>query len=217
MGFQKFTRPILAPRAHVDSINLRTDFEDGVLEGRLQWNADDGTLEYGLPGGKVVLQVGQEQLVRCTNKTGVDIANGMAVFVNGAQGSRPTIALSNASTGAGSVPLGMTTEPIDDNQSGYVNVGGLVRGIDTSAIAAGGIGFLSETTPGTMRATPPDAPAFTTVIGYCLFQNADSGIFFVRVLSAPRLVGLSDVNHGTPNDGDTTRWSTANGRFEFGP
>ena len=217
MGVEKIHRPILAPSAQLAHVDLLTSFLDGVKEGRLQWNAEDGTLEYGLPGGKVTLQVGQEQLVLCTNKTGADIGNGACVYVNGAQGSRPTIALADSSTGAGNVPLGMTTEPIGNNASGYVNVGGLVRDIDTSAIAEGGVGFLSETTPGTLRATPPDAPNFTTVVGYCLFQNADSGVFFVRVLSAPRLVSLSDVNHATPSDGDTIRWSVANQRFEFGP
>ena len=80
MGFQKFTRPILAPRVHVDTVNLRPDYEDGVKEARLQWTDEDGTLEYGLPGGTVVLQVGQEQVVKAVNKTGITIPNGTPIY-----------------------------------------------------------------------------------------------------------------------------------------
>lgn len=184
-------------------------------EGRLKWNSEDGTLEYGLPGGNVNLQVGQEQLVKCTNKTGFDIANGKSVYVSGAQGSRPTIALADASAGTGKVPLGVTTEPIADDDSGYVNVGGLVRDIDTSAIPAGGIAFLSDSSPGEFRATPPAAPNYTTVVGYCLFSSAESGILFVRVLSAPRLQSLSDVDHTGPSDKQFYRWNAGNSRFEL--
>ena len=81
-----------------DDVNVKyIDFDllytDGNYEGRLQWNNEDGTLEYGLAGGNVNLQIGQEIVVRVTNKTGTDIPDGSAVYVSGAQGQRPTIVL----------------------------------------------------------------------------------------------------------------------------
>jgi hypothetical protein len=201
----------------IDYWQFNTAFVDSSIEGRLQWNAEDGTLEYGLPGGNVTLQIGQEQLVKCVNETGSTINDGDVVYVASASGSRPSIALASSATGTGNVPIGMATEDIDHLAQGYVNVGGLVRGIDTSAIAAGSVGFLSESEPGTLRATPPDAPNYTTVVGYCLFQSADSGIFLVRVLSAPRMVSLSDTLAGDPDDGDVYKWVEANDRFELAP
>src|SRR5512136_146003 len=47
-----------------------------AAEGKLVWNADDGTLNLGMPGGSVNLQIGQEMLVRVQNKTGTTIPNG---------------------------------------------------------------------------------------------------------------------------------------------
>lgn len=51
----------------VDWIQFDTTYVDGFVEGRLQWNSDDGTLEVGMPGGNVNLQIGQETLVRVRN------------------------------------------------------------------------------------------------------------------------------------------------------
>jgi hypothetical protein len=199
----------------IDYWQFNTAFVDGSVEGRLQWNSEDGTLEYGLPGGNVTLQIGQEQLVKCVNNTGSTIEDGDVVYVSGAAGSRPEISLASSATGTGNVPIGMATEDIEHLAQGYVNIGGLVRGIDTSGIAAGSVGFLSESVPGALRATPPDAPNYTTVVGYCLFSDADVGIFLVRVLSAPRLVSLSDTLAADPDDGDVYRWVEANDRFEL--
>jgi hypothetical protein len=200
---------------NIDYWQFNTAFVDGSVEGRLQWNSEDGTLEYGLPGGNVTLQIGQEQLVKCVNNTGSTIEDGDVVYVSGAAGSRPEISLASSATGTGNVPIGMATEDIEHTNQGYVNIGGLVRGIDTSAIASGSVGFLSESVPGALRATPPDAPNYTTVVGYCLFSDADVGIFLVRVLSAPRLVSLSDTLAGDPDDGDVYKWNEANDRFEL--
>lgn len=162
-------------------IQLNTSLANGTVEGRLQWNSEDGTLEYGLPGGNVTLQVGQEQLVKCVNKTGITITDGEVVYISGASGSRPEISPADASDAAKSFPLGLATEDITNNNQGYVNVGGLVRGIDTSGIAAGGFGYLDESTPGALRATAPAFPNHSVIVGSCVVSSAGSGIFLVRV------------------------------------
>ena len=196
-------------------IQLDTTFANSTVEGRLQWNTEDGTMEYGLPGGNVVLQVGQEHLIRATNKTGADIGDGKVVYISGALGNRPLITLAKADAPASSVQLGMTTESIDDNEIGYININGLVRNINTDAITAGAVGFLSETTAGELRSTPPAAPNFTAVVGVCVVKGVENGIFLIRTLTSPRLVSLSDVNHTAPGDGQIPKWIAANSRFEF--
>ena len=67
-------------------------------EGLLHWNEDDGTLEVGMPGGNVVLQVGQENIMKV--KASEDISNGEVVYIDGASGTNPTVslALANAAT-----------------------------------------------------------------------------------------------------------------------
>ena len=44
-------------------------------EGRAVWNPDEGTVNLGLAGGVVNLQIGQEMLFRAKNESGVDIKN----------------------------------------------------------------------------------------------------------------------------------------------
>ena len=43
--------------------------------GKVLWNNQDGTLEFQLKGGNVTLQIGEEQVIRVVNKTGVDIGD----------------------------------------------------------------------------------------------------------------------------------------------
>ena len=45
--------------------------------GKVLWNNQDGTLEFQLKGGNVTLQIGEEQVIRVVNKTGVDIGDGV--------------------------------------------------------------------------------------------------------------------------------------------
>jgi hypothetical protein len=71
-----------------DYIQFDTTWADGTAEGRLQWNIDDGTLEVGMPGGNVNLQIGQELIYRARNTTGSTIPNGTVVYPNGSQGTK---------------------------------------------------------------------------------------------------------------------------------
>jgi len=48
-------------------------FTGSQASGRLVWNNEDGTLDLGLKGGNVTLQIGQEQLARVVNKTGANL------------------------------------------------------------------------------------------------------------------------------------------------
>lgn len=217
MGVEKVQRPILAPHIDTDHVDLRTTFLDGVLEGRIQWNEEDGTLEYGLPGGNVVLQVGQEHLVKAVNKTGATLPNGTPIYVSGAQGSRPMIAPAKADSITTSGMTGMTTEVFENNANGYVTTAGLVRGLNTLAWPAGTVLYVSETVAGGMTHIRPIAPNYTVFVGYVLFQSGEDGVIIVGPLIIPRLLSLSDVLSGIPNDGDTVRWSSANQRFELGP
>ena len=163
----------------VDTIQMDLTFSDGMAEGRLQWDAGDGTLEYGLPGGDVTLQVGFEMLMRVTNKSGADIGNGVPVYVSGAQGSRPTIALADADDAAKHHVIGVTTEDIANNATGYVTAFGYVRDMDTSAWTAGDELYLS-TTAGELTTSIPPYPAEVAHVGTVLFSNPASGIIAVN-------------------------------------
>jgi hypothetical protein len=163
-------------------------FETGATttceEGMIKWNADDKTIDICTENGEVTIQSGQEMHVRGTNKTGSTLTNGQVVFINGAQGSRPTFALANAtSEDTSERTIGIVTADILDNATGYVTTTGLVRDIDTSSLAAGDVAYLS-TTPG----------GFTNVsLGVVARSHADEGIIYVTVVNGFEITELHDV------------------------
>ena len=200
---------------NIDTIQFNTSFANGNAEGRLQWNSDDGTLEYGLPGGNVNLQVGQENVVRVKNDQGSDIPNGGAVYISGASGGRPHVKLADSDTLIHiSQVFGVATELISNAGFGYITTFGLVRDIDTSGFSNGDALWLS-TTPGEFVSSPGDAPIRKTVVAICINAHESEGVIFVNVDIIPRLVGLPDVYNTTPNDGDILVWVAANSRFEL--
>jgi hypothetical protein len=156
-------------------------------------------------------------VVKVVNKTGDDIPNGTPIYVIGAQGSRPKIAPAKADSIITTGVVGMTTEAIVKNASGYVTTVGLVRSVRTIDWIAGTLLYLSSTVAGGLTSTRPIAPDFTVFVGYVLFQSGDDGVIIVSPIIIPRLLSLSDVLEGNPDNGDTIRWSTANQRFELGP
>jgi hypothetical protein len=200
----------------IHSLQFDMLHEHTTAEGKLQWNADDGTLEYGLPGGEVNLQVGQEHVVRCRNDTDADIPNGKVVYASGESGNKPTIALADAdpiSPQPEAVVFGMTTEDIAKNSSGYVTLMGLVRDVDTDGIDPGTMLWL-DTTPGGYIPAPPDSPNRKIAIGLVVTEGSSNGSIYIRVNVVPPLQLLPDV-FGTPEDGDILVWSAANNRFEL--
>lgn len=163
-----------------DFIQFDTTATETIAVGKLTWNDTDGTLNLGLKGGNVTLQVGQEVLIRALNNTGGSLLNGQVVYITGASGNRPTIALADASTSATSAgTIGMLTEDIADNQSGFVTIVGLVRDLDTSAFAEGARVWLS-TTAGAVTDTVPAGPNSKVAVGYVVRSHATVGSFFIK-------------------------------------
>jgi len=202
---------------NVHSIQFNLEHEHTTEEGKLQWNSEDGTLEYGLPGGSVNLQLGQEHVVRVRNETNDTIPDGSVVYVSGESGNKPLIALADAdptNPQPEAVVLGMTTEAIGKNSNGYVTLMGLVRDINTDGIASGTMVWLS-TTPGEFVAAPPTAPNRHIAIGQVIIEGVGNGSIYVRINVVPPIMLLSDVLFGDPNDGDILVWVEANSRFEL--
>ena len=179
---------------NLEAIDLNTAYSGLSSVGRLSWNDADGTLDIGLKGGNVVLQVGQEMNQRVTNVTGSTLINGRAVYINGAQGNRATVTYSSAATEAGSSKtLGILTEDIANNQSGFVTTEGFVRNIDTSAYTEGSALWLSAAGSGQITTTRPTAPNHGVFLGYCVRQHQSAGIIYVKVQNGYELHELHDV------------------------
>ena len=185
--------------------------------GVMRWNDSDGTLDLGLKGGNVTLQIGQEQLVRAVNKTATNItlleSNYQAVRVTGAQGQRLKVDLALATNDLLSAEtIGLVTETIANNQEGFITISGLVRNINTTGSlqgetwADGDILYLSPSIAGRITNIKPTAPNHLVVIGYVVYAHENNGKIFVKVNNGYELEELHNVtstNYTTPIDTDS--------------
>lgn len=199
--------------AHItstDYIQFDTAYSDGFVEGRLQWNSDDGTLEVGMPGGHVNLQIGQETLVKVRNVTGSTINNGTLVTINGSQANRPKIEPFDDSK-HDSV-CGYTTETINNNSYGYVTLRGIVRDLDTSTFNEGDHLWADVNNPGQVTNITPVPPQHKWWVGVVLVADANNGMIFADFESWHHLEEASDVsiNSASLTGGEAIIWDVDN-------
>jgi hypothetical protein len=172
------------------TFNLATTEISGV--GQLNWNDTDGTLNLGLKGGAVTLQIGQEVVARVVNKTVplIDLleANYQVVRIAGAQGQRLAVRLAQSDTEANcQSTLGIVTETINKNQEGFVTVLGQVRQINTTGSLQGetwndgDVLYLSATTAGAITNVKPQYPNKIIIVGYVEYAHAVNGKIYANI------------------------------------
>jgi hypothetical protein len=185
-------------------IDMDTSYAGAMGEGRLAWNGTDGTLNVGMPGGNVNLQVGQEQLIRV--KASEAITDGELVYIDGADGANPTISLADASNAIGNKTIAMATEYISNGQNGYVTTFGLVRTIPvpTATYSAGDELWLGSTA-GQFTNTEPAHPNYKICIGYVLRAHDTEGVVFVRINNAEFLKRMQATGDPTGYDSMQTQ------------
>lgn len=174
-------------------IQFNTAFADGSAVGRLQWDIDTGTLEVGLPGGDVNLQIGQEEVTYVKNTSGGDITNGQVVRITGESGGVPTIGLADADNPlANKHIIGLATEDIANGTWGYVTNAGIVHDLNTNAFTAGDGLYLSATAGGYTK-TEPAPPARIVHIGHILDKNPTTGAILVHIIDLTENISVSSV------------------------
>jgi hypothetical protein len=177
-------------------------------EGRLFYDTGDHTLSMYTDVPGVSLQIGQEQWVRVVNKTGSTIPNGTPVYINGAQGNRPTIVKASALTHSSADILGITTHDIAINQTGLVTVNGLVRDVDTRDWSEGTNLYLSLTA-GILTDVHLPAPYHPAKVGTVIYQHQNQGIIYVATRLGEDLDELHDVTITNRVDGDYIVWNSS--------
>lgn len=163
--------------------------------GEFGWDDGNGTAALGLKGGNVTLQVGQEQVIRVYNDSGVALSDGQIVYISGAQGNRVAVKLAQAngeSTSANSI--GMVTEPIAIGAEGFVTHVGVVNGLNTSTLAEGAAIYLSPSVAGAYTTTKPTAPNHIVILGWVQRVHATVGSIFVKIDNGYELDELHDVS-----------------------
>jgi len=194
--------------ANLDYAQFDTTVATGTFNdvGLLTWNDTDGTLEFGLKGGNVTLQIGQEQVMRVRNNTGSTLTEGTVCYFSGSDGINfnvvPAIATGDSTSAQ---TMGVLTETLNTSsaQHGFLTTFGLVRNIDLSYIAGLADGdqlYLDGTTAGRMTKTKPQAPTHLVYVGICLSAagGGSNSTIFVKVQNGYELDEIHDVKITTP-------------------
>lgn len=151
-------------------------------EGRVFYDNQENALSYYNDTDGVTINIGQEQVVKVVNKTGAPLLNGNIVYIDGAQGNRPTAAKAVASDyDKATKTIGVITQTsIADNNAGYATTFGIVHDLDTSGLVVGANVWLDPATPGGFTTTKPTAHGqFLIRIGTVLSVSSTQGEILV--------------------------------------
>lgn len=196
-------------------LHFRTDstYIGGV--GTMRWNLIDGTLDLGLLGGNVTLQLGQESVQRVKHADNSGLTEGKAVYIVGSSGDNLTVRYAQANTESTSAnTFGVMTESASGGDKAFCTTFGLVRNINTSNLTEGGMVWLSKDTAGTLTAVRPTAPNHGVEIGFCVRKHATAGVIFVTIQNGYELRELHDVYAPSPSNNQGLLWKSANSRWE---
>jgi len=192
-----------------------------VLPGQLAWNADDGTVDIGMDGGNVTMQLGLETYFHV--KADSTINDGEVVMAIGAVGTSGKILAAPAyitSEDQGIFILGIATENIAPNGFGFVTNFGTVRGLNTTGSdvsetwSVGTILFYKAGSIGKLSKFTPTAPA-PHVIMALVTDAGENGALFVRPTYGLPLGDLNgNVEFGPLEDNDFVVYKSGNSRWE---
>ncbi len=184
--------------------------------GDVAWDADAGTLDLMFEGGNVQSTLGQTLHQRVLNDTGASLAKGVAVYVNGAQGNRVTVALAQANADSTSATIiGIIAHAIADEAEGYVITEGVIKGVNTGGYTEGLPVYLSPTTPGALTQTKPEAPQHLVLVGYCVKADATTGEILVKTQNGYELGELHDVLITSPTSGQILVYDATSGQTRW--
>ena len=132
--------------------------------------------------------------VECRNNSGVGLTAGAPVYIVSSSGTKPTVALADASSEATAArSLGLVVATVGNNADCMVRTHGVLTGVNTATLTEGAAVWLSETT-GQLTSTRPTQPAHGVFFGFCVKQAAGTaGILYVNVINGQELEELHDV------------------------
>jgi hypothetical protein len=139
--------------------------------------------------------------VYCKNVTGTQINKGTVVRIVGATGNNPLIGVANPSTELTSANvLGIATQNIPNDSFGLVITEGVLTGVNTDGMTAGGLLYLG--TGGIFTTTPPTAPNHGVRLGEVLRVQQNQGSIYVRIDNGIELNEAHDVIYTGITHGD---------------
>lgn len=201
-----------------DYIQFNTSSDIPGAPGQMWWNEVDGTANLRLKGNNVTLQIGEESVTRIYNATGGPLNENeyRVVYVSGADtlsGTLKGYLAQSDDINTVETTLGIVTETILPDQTGYITTRGLVRNINTSMFAAGDVLYLSGTVPGGLTNQRVSPPNLDVIVGYVVVSDPNGSIY-VDVRSSyeyPQYISVSNSGSITGSAGTayTVTYNTA--------
>lgn len=204
---------ITAISGTLNQLIFNTSLDDpDLLQGQLQWNATEGTLDLGV-NASYAIHLGEELLYRVRNITGSTLLAGQPVYASGlSEGANNRIEV-NLYAADGTIRevrfMGLITEDLTDNgNNGYVTQFGFIRKIDTRGNAAingttnklwtagepewyeGDILYVHPTVAGKLTKIEPKHSISVAIIT----SKGSNGKIFVRPTSYGHMNDMHDVN-----------------------
>ena len=205
------TKIILKKSSVAEKVPLATDLE----VGEIAINLADRKL-FSKDGAGNIIEFGSLELQQLTvyNGTGSTITKGSVVYINGAQGQKPSIAKANNSAeSTSSKTFGFVTADIANGADGIVTTNGLLYNVNTGGLTEGGAIYLGSTA-GTFTQTKPVAPNHLVSLGWVVKANASSGRILVHVQNGFELHELHDVLITSPADDQVLTYESATGLWK---
>jgi hypothetical protein len=194
-----------------EKVPLTTDLEIGELAINL---ADKKLFSKDSNGNIIEFGSVEVQQLTVYNGTGSTITKGSVVYINGAQGQKPSIALaSNASEATSSKTFGFVVADIANGAEGAVTTEGLVYNLNTLGLTEGGAIYLGATA-GSFTQTKPVAPAHLVSLGWVVKANASSGRVLAHVQNGFELDEIHDVLITSPANTQVLAYETSSGLWK---
>jgi hypothetical protein len=193
-----FTGTTTIPSADITT----ADFNVNNTGGELSWNNQERTLDL-VTGADTTIQVGQELVLYATNASGATIPNGSVVSIDGSQGNKPTIILAQADTVSNArKTIGITTESISNNSSGFVTLNGKVRDLvlDSGTYTEGEVVYLSSTVAGGITNIQPD---ISVELGHVLATSTGGNTGGVLEVQINNESAVHELEQQVPHNSDS--------------
>lgn len=206
------------------SLDLSSPTTVTAQAGRLWYDSATGSLNFGMGGGNITQQIGEELFIY--GKASAAISEGQVVAKTGAVGNSGVITFAPAPIGTtdSSIIIGVATENIALGAFGRITRLGVVNKLNTTGTlygetwAEGDILYYNRNVVGGLTKVKPVAPNQKTVIGTVINVHANSGSIQVDLSRGSSLGGTdSNVEITDVADKDVLTYNSASNRWENKP
>ena len=207
------------------SISSPTDIQMGsgsattLAAGRMWYNELTGSLNFGMGGGNITQQVGEELFRYGKASAAITDSPLQLVYKTGKVGASSAVTFAPAVAGIldGDQILGLATEDIALNGFGRITTYGIINNINTTGASEGETwadddDIYYNPVTGGLTKTIPVAPNLKLFVGTVI--NAGSGgagSFIVKIGDNAKLSELSDVQLTSPINGNVVVYDAALG------